>query len=102
MHRTGNGSSWEELSGTPYFSENPGDSFTAWDYQLTTDYMPQPFITFRLEFNRRVASVRYYSGPGGVTPPGGNRGAPGSQVADWTPDLAKGESRFTLAMLIKL
>jgi hypothetical protein len=90
------------LSGTPYFTENPGDRFEAWDMQVTSDYMPQPFITFRLEFNHRAASVPYFSGPGGVTPPGGNQGALGSSVSGWSPDLVKDENRLTLAMLIKM
>ncbi len=89
------------FSGTPYFTENPGDPFRAWDYSATFDFMPQDFVTFRFEFNRRFASVPYFSGPGGITPPGGNSGPPGSTVAGFTPDLVKGESRFTVAVLVK-
>ncbi|MGD1047345.1 MAG: outer membrane beta-barrel protein [Candidatus Krumholzibacteriaceae bacterium] len=90
------------LSGTPYFTANPGDPFKAWDVQIAGDYSPQPFITFRLEYNYRAASVPYFAGPGGVTPPGGNRGAPGSLVAGWVPDLVKVERRVSAAMLVKL
>ena len=43
---------------------------------VTFDYMPSQFITFRAEFNHRAANVPYFSGPGGVTPPGGNTGPP--------------------------
>jgi hypothetical protein len=89
-------------SGTPTFTQNPGDPFHAWDYTLTYDYMPSQFITLRAEFNRRGASVPYFAGEGGVTPPGGNQGAPGSVVAGWTPDLRKTESRLNLALLVKL
>ena len=90
------------LSGTPYFTANPGDPFGAWDVQLSTDYSPAPYVTFRLEYNYREASVPYFSGPGGVTPPGGNQGAPGSVVPGWSPDLAKIERRLTAALLVKL
>ena len=90
------------LSGTPYFTANPGDPFKAWDVQIAGDYSPQPFITFRLEYNYRAASVPYFAGPGGVTPPGGNQGAPGSLVAGWVPDLVKVERRLSAAMLVKL
>ena len=90
------------LSGTPYFTANPGEPFAAWDMQITADYMPQPFVTFRAEFNRRQADVPYFAGRGGVTPPGGNQGAPGSLVSGWTPDLVRREDRLTLAMLIKM
>jgi hypothetical protein len=90
------------FSGAPsYFTQSPGDPFKAWDYSLTFDYMPKDFITFRLEFNRRMADVPYFSGPGGVTPPGGNTGPPGSFVPGFTPDLVRGESRITTAILVK-
>lgn len=90
------------VSGTPYFTESPGDRFKAWDYSVTFDYMPKDFVTFRLEFNRRAANVPYFSGPGGVTPSGGNSGSPGSVVPGFTPDLSKTESRITGALLVKL
>src|SRR5713101_6899139 len=40
-------------SGTPYFTENPGDQFKAWDASVTFDYMPSQYVTFRWEFNHR-------------------------------------------------
>jgi hypothetical protein len=95
-------------SGTPYFTENPGDPFVAWDVQATFDWMPSQFFTLRAEFTYRRASVPYFTGPGGVTPPGSapgtfaNVGAPGSMVPGWTPDLVPGEPRFSLALLVKL
>ena len=89
-------------TGTPYFTENPGDKFKAWDASLTFDYMPTQFITFRGEANHRAANVPYFSGPGGITPPGGNNGAPGLLIPGWAPDLRKYENRFTLAILVKL
>ncbi len=89
-------------SGTPYFTENPGDPFKAWDASVTTDYMPSQYFTYRLEFNHRAANVPYFSGPGGITPPGGNTfGAPGSVVAGWSPDLRGSENRVTGAFLVK-
>jgi Putative beta-barrel porin-2, OmpL-like. bbp2 len=88
-------------SGTPYFTENPGDPFKAWDASGTFDYMPSQYITFRWEFDHRAANVPYFSGPGGVTPDGGNTGAPGSLVPGFTPDLKKIENRIDLAILVK-
>jgi hypothetical protein len=89
-------------SGTPYFTENPGDQFKAWDASVTFDYMPSQFVTFRWEFDHRGASVPYFSGVGGVTPPGGNQGPAGSHVTDWSPDLRKTENRINMALLVKL
>jgi len=92
-------------SGTPYFTENPGDPYKAWDVSGTFDWMPSQYITFRWEVNHRAANVPYFSGPGGITPPGGNQGAPGSQVyvngVLWQPDLRKYENRATIAILVK-
>lgn len=101
-------------SGTPYFTENPGDPFKAWDVSGTFDWMPNQYITFRWEYNHRAANVPYFSGSGGITPPGGNQGTPGSLVClsgfttcdgspsnTWFPDLRKTENRGTIAILVK-
>jgi len=96
-------------SGTPYFTENPGDPFKAWDISGTFDYMPSQYITFRWEFNHRAANVPYFSGPGGVTPTSCPTaptvlnicGSPGAMVPGFTPDLRKTEDRGTLAILVK-
>ncbi|HEV2299123.1 MAG TPA: outer membrane beta-barrel protein [Candidatus Acidoferrales bacterium] len=88
-------------SGTPYFTENPGDPFKAWDVSGTFDYMPSQYVTFRWEYDHRAANVPYFTGPGGVTPPGGNQGAPGSLVPGFTPDLRKFENRLNLSVLVK-
>jgi Putative beta-barrel porin-2, OmpL-like. bbp2 len=94
-------------SGTPYFTQNPGQKFSGYDYQLTFDWMPTQFVTWRAEFTERGTNVPYFAGPGGVTPPGGNQGAPGSLVYNpdgslWTPDLKKQEMRFTFALMVHL
>jgi hypothetical protein len=88
-------------SGTPYFTENPGDPFRAWDASITFDYMPVDYITFRWEAERRYANVPYFVGPGGITPAGGNTGAPGSLVPGFSPDLRTSETRLNLALLVK-
>ncbi|HEY3885762.1 MAG TPA: outer membrane beta-barrel protein [Vicinamibacterales bacterium] len=90
------------ISGTPYFTENPGDPYKAWDMQTTFDFMPSQFVTFRAEFVHRGANVPYFSGAAGITPPGGNIGAPGSFVDGWAPDLRKTENRVTFAFLVKM
>jgi hypothetical protein len=101
-------------SGTSYFTENPGDPYKAWDVSGTFDWMPSQYITFRWEYNHRAANVPYFSGSGGVTPPGGNQGTAGSFVClsgfttcngsplnTWFPDLRKMENRLTMAILVK-
>jgi hypothetical protein len=89
-------------SGTPYFTLNPGDSFTAWDASITLDWMPIQNVTFRWEGNHRESSVPYFAGPGGITPDGGNQGSPGSVVPGFTPDLLKYENRMQFVIMTRL
>lgn len=89
-------------SGTAYFTANAGDGFDAFDFQVALDVMPLGYFTVRAEFNHRAASVPYFTGRGGVTPPGGNQGGAGSLVDGWSPDLSRTEDRITVSMLVKL
>jgi hypothetical protein len=68
------------VTGSPYFTENPGDKYHAYDATATFDYMPSQWLTFRWEAGYRHADVPYYSGHGGITPPGGNNGSPADYV----------------------
>jgi hypothetical protein len=108
---------------SPYFTFNPGDPFKAWDTSATFDYMPKQWITFRFEGDYRHASVPYWSGHGGVTPPPGtnnnyptqyacmdgtNSGStsltPGLCSNDggvWYPDLRRDEVLFDIDLMVK-
>lgn len=110
---------------SPYFTENPGDSFKAWDSSITFDYMPKQYITFRWEYDYRHASVPYWTGRGGITPPGGNNGFPqdfvcingnssgqtsllaaetacgGGLSSVWFPDVRRDQSFIDLDILVK-
>jgi hypothetical protein len=44
------------------------------DGTITFDYMPSQFITFTLEEGYRYSDVPYWTGHGGITPPGGING----------------------------
>ena len=61
-------------SGTPYFTENPGQTIHQSDIQLNLQYMPNDWITWWTEATYRYSNVPYWSGSGGVTPPDGNTG----------------------------
>ena len=110
---------------SPYFPENPGDPFKAWDSSITFDYMPKQYITFRWEYDYRHANVPYWTGRGGITPPGGNNNYPqyyvcangsssmqsalpaaetacgGGIGSVWFPDLRKDESFIDMAIMVK-
>jgi hypothetical protein len=115
----------------PYFTGNPSDPFKAWDTSITYDYMPRQWLTFRWEYDYRHASVPYWTGAGGVTPPGSggvpytNNGYPqffacndgntsgsltlssaqaacGAQGSSvWFPDLRKDESLIDIDIMVK-
>jgi hypothetical protein len=108
----------DAISGSPYFPEGPGLPFKAWDTSITWDWMPRQYITFRWEYGYRHANVPYFTGRGGITPPGGNNGTPTEYVcmdntpsatptgcgADgglWTPDLRKDEPSIRMAIMVK-
>jgi hypothetical protein len=87
-------------TGSPYFTQQPGQKLYQWDSQLNLQYMPKDWITWWTEVTFRHSSVPYWSGQGGITPPGGNNGSPASCVGggadattgqcssgDWFPDL---------------
>jgi hypothetical protein len=72
----------DAVSGSPYFPANPGLAYKAWDTSITFDYMPKQYITFLWEFGYRHADQPYFTGRGGITPPGGNNGSPAFYVCN--------------------
>jgi hypothetical protein len=104
-------------TGTPYFTENPGQKLYQWDAQLNFQYMPKEWITWWTEVTFRHSDVPYWAGPGGVTPPLGNTGAPASFVCNsgaaigadncaneggvWYPDLRTREVIWGAGILVK-
>jgi hypothetical protein len=101
-------------TGSPYFTQQPGQKLYQWDSQLNFQYMPKDWITWWTEATFRHSSAPYWSGSGGVTPPGGNNGAPASCVGggadpttgncsanDWFPDLRTREVVVGAGVLVK-
>ncbi len=72
----------DAVSGSPYFAANPGLVYKAWDNSASFYYMPQQYISFVWEFGYRHANVPYFTGRGGITPPGGNNGSPANYVCN--------------------
>jgi hypothetical protein len=62
--------------GSAYFPEPPGSTAKMFDGTLTLQYMPKQYITWWAELGYRHSNVPYFSGRGGITPPGGNNGLP--------------------------
>ncbi|CEF48769.1 unnamed protein product [uncultured bacterium] len=66
----------DAITGSPYFTANPGDPSHMWDVSANLQYMPKKYITWWFEGGYRHSDVPYWSGRGGITPPGGNNGVP--------------------------
>jgi hypothetical protein len=111
-------------SGTPYFTELPGQRAHMWDSTVTLQYMPKQYITWFLEAGYRHSDVPYFAGRGGVTPPGGNNGLPqyytcmngtsagtgtlaaaqtacGGAGDVWFPDLRRSETKLSAGVMVK-
>ncbi len=115
----------DAVSGSPYFTENPGQPAHMWDSTVTLQYMPREYITWWIEAGYRHSDVPYFAGRGGVTPPGGNNGEPqyytcmsgasagtadlttaesvcgGGLSSVWFPDLRRSEAKLSLGVMVK-
>jgi hypothetical protein len=115
----------DAVSGTPYFTENPGQRAHMWDSTITFQYMPRQYITWWAEVGYRHSDVPYFAGRGGVTPPGGNNGDPqyytcstgatsgtnslagaeaacgGGPSSVWFPDLRRSEMKTSIGVMVK-
>ena len=114
----------DAISGTPYFTENPGQRAHMWDSTVNLQYMPKQYITWWMEAGYRHSDVPYFAGRGGVTPPGGDNGEPqyftcssgatsgtanlsaaqaacGGASSVWFPDLRRSEMKFSLGLMVK-
>ena len=112
-------------SGTPYFTESPGQGAAMQDGTITFQYMPKQYITWWGEWGYRHSDIPYFAGRGGVTPPGGNNGLPqyytcmsgassmtnvlsaaegacgGGIGSVWFPDLRKSETKLSVGVMVK-
>jgi hypothetical protein len=114
----------DAVSGSPYFTGNPGDKSKMWDTTANIQWMPKQYITWWFEGGYRHSNVPYWSGRGGITPPGGNTGAPsqfvcaaggsagtsdlatafancGGPGSVWFPDLRRGQATISAGVLVK-
>jgi len=112
-------------SGTPYFPESPGQGAFMYDMNINFQYMPKDWITWWTEMGYRHSNIPYFAGVGGVTPPYGNNGSPGSYTCNsgstagtnvltqaetacggsnggvWFPDLRDEEFKISFGVMVK-
>ena len=83
----------DAISGSPFFTANPGDKAHMWDLSLNYQWMPKDWMTWWVETGLRHSDVPYWSGKNGITPPGGNTGSAASYVC--TNGAVSGVSDFS-------
>jgi len=119
----------DAVTGSVYFTENPGQRAHMWDSTVTFQWMPRQYITWWAEVGYRHSDVPYFAGRGGVTPPGfpldGTNGYPqyytcmsgatsgtanlataetacgGGLSSVWFPDLRRSESKASVGVMVK-
>jgi hypothetical protein len=95
-----------------------------WDSSINFQWMPKQYITWWLEGVYRHSDVPYWTGRGGITPPGGNTGAPNQYVCAaggsagtsdlataytncggpnsvWFPDMRRGQATLSVGVMVK-
>ncbi|MGC4039583.1 MAG: hypothetical protein QM710_01975 [Flavobacterium sp.] len=78
-----------------------GDKLRLFQFTSTIDIMPNDYVTFRLEYGYRSASIPYFTSSGGTTSPSGYVNGPEGDMP-WSADLQKSEHRLTLAVNFRL
>jgi len=118
----------DAVTGSPYFTQLPGQRAHMWDSTVTFQYMPKQYITWWTEAGYRHSDIPYFAGRGGVTPPGfplgGTNGAPSQyacmsgapsgasdlptatidckgQGGVWFPDLRRSEMKVSVGVMVK-
>ena len=81
------------------FQVAPGLDFAAWDVSVNVDWMPNDYLTYRLEYVYRGSSVPSFNGPGGITSPDGYVDTP---LGNFTPDRVTSDHRLSLAFLLRM
>lgn len=87
-------------TGNGTLSQNPGDSFKAWDISTGIQFMPNEYSTFGIEYVSRHANTPYFSGRGGLTSKNGWNNPIGSP-SGYTADLVKDENRIILSTIFR-
>jgi hypothetical protein len=89
--------------GSPYTLPDATDPFLGGGFTVTLDYLPSPWLLWRLEYSHRVANVAFFSGHGGITgngPDGTVNRAP--SALPFVPDLVKSDDRIVGNVTLRL
>lgn len=78
-----------------------GEKLKLFQFTTTFDIMPNDYVTFRLEYGYRNASIPYFGTASGTTSPSGYINGPTGSLP-WAAQLQKSENRITLAVNFRL
>ena len=115
----------DAFTGTPYFTELPGDQAHQWDATVNFQYMPKEFITFwgrsgiatpTCRISRAMAASRLRAATTALRRPTSAALAPAPGLSDltaaqaacgggassvWFPDLRKTQTAFSMGIMVK-
>jgi hypothetical protein len=77
-------------------------AFLGGGFTVTVDMLPSPWVLLRAEYGHRIANIPYFSGPGGITGPGGVMPSDPASAASFTPDLRKSDDRVVVNATLRL
>jgi hypothetical protein len=83
---------------SPYSLPDKG-AFLGGGFTSTLDFLPSPWIIWRLEYAHRAANIPYFSGSGGITGP---NGLPSATPNLFQPDLRKSDDRILFNVTLRL
>jgi hypothetical protein len=87
--------------GSPYTLAGT-DPFLAGGLTTTLDFWPSPWLVTRLEYAHRIANQPLFSGPGGITGPGGELPTSAAAAAAFAPDLRRSDDRILFNVTLRL
>jgi hypothetical protein len=83
----------------PWRGTNP---FFAAGLTATLDYWPSPWLLMRVEYTHRIANQPLFTGPGGITGPGGLLPMTPAAAATFSPDLRRTDDRVLFNLTLRL
>ncbi len=82
--------------GSPYTLPEGDKSFLGGGLATTIDYLPSPWLLWRLEYAHREANVPFFSGNNGIT------GAANTGASTFSPDLLRSDNRIIANVTLRL
>jgi hypothetical protein len=88
--------------GSPYTLPDATKAFLGGGFATTLDFLPSPWLIWRLEYIHRAANVPFFSGHGGITGNGPDGQVDPLTVKTFVPDLRQSDDRIVANVTLRL